>query len=101
MTSARHASQTSKMELASDPSPPNPFWYIFEDKLGRGNGQAKHASQTSKMEFGRGTGLPNQFRYTFEDKLEKEMTSANHAGRNLKNGVYKRPEPAESVSVYF
>ena len=33
MTSASHASQTSKKEFRSDLSPPNPFQYTFGDKL--------------------------------------------------------------------
>ena len=33
MASAKHASQTSKMEFARDPSLPNQFRYTFRDKL--------------------------------------------------------------------
>ena len=55
MTSAEHASQSSKIELGRDPSPPNEFRYTFEDKLEEEMTSAKHASQTSKMELGRGT----------------------------------------------
>ena len=59
MTSTKHASQTSNMEIGSDPSPPNQFRYTFEDKLEDEITSAKHASQTSNMEIGRDPSLPN------------------------------------------
>ena len=55
MTSANHTSQSSKMEFGSDPSPPNQFWYTFEDKLEEEAANNKHASRKSKMDFGSDT----------------------------------------------
>ena len=52
MTSANHTSQSSKMQFGSDQSPPNQFWYTFEDKLEEEAANTKHASQKTKMEFG-------------------------------------------------
>ena len=90
VTSAKHASRTSKM----DPRPPDQFRYTFEDSLEKEMTSAKHASQTSKIEFEREPSTPYQFRCTFEDKLGEENDQRQSRKPKLEHGTWKRPEPA-------
>ena len=74
MTSAKHASQNSKMAFGRDPS----------DSIEEEVPSANHASKSSDMELGRDPSQPCQFRCTFGSKLDEEMVSANYESQDSK-----------------
>ena len=53
------------------------------------------------MDFGSDLTPPKQFRYTFEDNIGKGNDQRQAREPNLENELWKRSDPAKTVSVQF
>ena len=90
--SAKHASQTSKMESRRDPSPPNGFWYTCEGKLEEEMTSAKYRKWSLEGSKACRIGLGTFVKTSVNRKLQNMNQSARKSAHKAAQRPFGSPQ---------